>query len=412
VDTKNQPKERKYNYKLGYLRALAIIIVILAHTNLAGLDTIRPFDMFFDLFSPFSFAIPVFFFASGYFYEDTARFFGYAKKRFSRLVIPYYLWNIFYVVIFFVVTSIGLLQWAAKINLYTFFYQPWTTGDQYAFNITGWFVLCLFLAQIIYILIRKTVGALKLKNEYFLFAFFLALGLLGTYLPTIGFNTLILVFSRVLFSLPFLQFGYLYKSKIEKFDKPSYRNIIISIIVLAVIQVGLFTVYGGKLDYEPLTAQFHGKILQPFLSSFTGIWLCLQISTLIAKFMKPKWAPSRLLRYIGDNSWGIMINQFLGFWLLSTAFFFAGAPGFNVVRYKTDIFYDYLLYGNPFSEILYLVIGLFFPLLLAYCLAKSRTRIKNYIESSPSISGKIKTIQQIPSKLSKLAQRKVVKSDK
>ena len=123
VDSKNRSKERKYNYKLGYVRGLAIIAVVLAHSGLGGLSYYPGLNVFFAWFSPFSFAIPVFFFVSGYFFDETAKLFGYIKKRFRRLVIAYYSWNLFYVAVFFVVTSIGLLQWAGKINLCTFFYS-------------------------------------------------------------------------------------------------------------------------------------------------------------------------------------------------------------------------------------------------------------------------------------------------
>jgi fucose 4-O-acetylase-like acetyltransferase len=380
TDAKNQKGDRKYNYKLGYVRAIAIVAIVLSHTGLGGLSYLPGLSVFFDWFSPYSFMIPVFFFVSGYFYEDTAKLFGYIRRRFSRLVISYYSWNLFYVAVFFVVTSIGLLQWAYPINLNTFFVQPWIYGDQYAFNLAGWFVLCLFLVQVVFVLIRKSFVALKLKNEYCIFAFFFALGLIGTYLVSIGYdNSFYVILDRTLFGLPFVQLGFLYKAKLEKFDKSNIRNMIISMILLVIAQFVLLNVYGA-LDYDPLHVLFRGRILQPFLSSFTGIWLCLQISTLFLRVFETKTLPSKVLKYIGDNSWSIMINQFLGFWLLSGAFLFFGAPGFNVAAFKTDIYYKYLINGDAHYLILYVAVGIFLPLLLTYCLTKLRAKTKHYFE--------------------------------
>jgi fucose 4-O-acetylase-like acetyltransferase len=312
--------------------------------------------------------IPAFFFVSGYFYEETPKIFSYVKKRFKRLVIPYYSWNLFYAVVFFAVTSIGLVQWVYSVNLSSFFVQPWITGNQYLFNLAAWFVLSLFLIQVVFVLIRRTFNKLKLTNEYFLFAFFLALGLIGTYLVSLGYtNSFYLILDRTLFGLPFVQLGVLYKTKLEKFDKPS----IISVIALIIAQFSLLQIY-GNLDFDTLSLTFHGKILEPFLTSFTGIWLCLQVSMVFAKILSPRTLPSRLLKHIGDNSWSIMVNQFLGFWLLSTAFFVIGANGFNLSAYKTNIYYEYLINGDAHFAILYLLVGISFPLLFTYGLIKLR----------------------------------------
>jgi hypothetical protein len=83
-----------------------------------------------------------------------------------------------------------------------------------------------------------------------------------------------------------------------------------------------------------------------------------------------------------------MINQFLGFWLLSTVFFAVGAPGFSIASYHTDIYYRYLINGDARSQILYLVVGLLFPLFLTFCLTKLSAKTKSIFkrESKPKIS--------------------------
>jgi fucose 4-O-acetylase-like acetyltransferase len=361
----------QFNYKMAYVRAFAVVAVILAHADLSGLYTLPVIDGALRFFSPFSFMIPVFFFVSGYFFISTSEIWGYVKKRFRRLVVPYYFWNLFYAVVFLVFTSAGLMQMSGAVDLGSFFVQPWVTGEQYIFNLAMWFVLTLFLVQIAYVAVRQAFARIKRLNEYILFAVCLALGVLGTYLSTVGWNdSIYLVISRMLFGLPFVAFGYLYKVKLEKYDAATAVNIVMGAVLLLLTQYSLLQFY-GSLDYDSLHVAFQGRLLQPFLSSFTGIWLCLQLSKVSAWVFSPKTQVSRSLKYIGDKSWDIMVHQFLGFWLLSATFLYFGAGGFNFAAFRTDIYYRYSFGGVAATEVLYVLVGLVFPLVFSYVLSKT-----------------------------------------
>lgn len=137
---------------------------------------------------------------------------GYIKKRFKRLVVPYYGWNLFYALIFLGVTTAGLMQmYGGVVDLNTFFVQPWIHGAQFAFNLAMWFVLTLFLVQALYAVIRKVFTIAKLANEYLLFTLCLSLGFVGTFLASIGWtDSIYLTITRALFALPFVSFGFLY----------------------------------------------------------------------------------------------------------------------------------------------------------------------------------------------------------
>lgn len=365
-------KPESYNHKLGYMRALTVIAVVLVHAEFGGLHVAPVTNLLFEWFSP-SFVIPIFLFIAGYFYYETAGVFGYIKKRFKRLVVPYYWWNLIYALVFLAITSTGLLIWSYSVNVETFFVQPWITGEQYAFNLAAWFILSLFLVQVGFVLIRKGFTKLKVENDFVIFGFFMCLGLVGVYLFGLGYNSsFYLVLNRTLFGLPFVQLGYLYKTRLEKYDKPS----IISIVLLLVVQFGLLYFNNFDLSFDMLYGDFRGMIIQPFLSSFTGIWLYLQVSMFLAKYLSSKRLSSRLLKFMGDNSWSIMIHQFLGFWMLSTVFLFVGLDGFNVVAYQHDIYYRYLVGGNALSAMLYVLVGLVFPLIISYGVLKFRRRLK------------------------------------
>jgi fucose 4-O-acetylase-like acetyltransferase len=361
------------------MRALTVIAVVLVHAQFGGLHVTPVTGVLFEWFSP-SFVMPIFLFIAGYFFYETPKLLGYLKKRFKRLVVPYYWWNLVYAAIFLAVTSAGLLHWTNTVNLTTFLVQPWITGEQYAFNLAAWFVLALFLAQVAFALIRMVFSKFRVTNEFAVFAFFMILGLVGAYLYSLGYrDSFYLVLNRTLFGLPFLQLGYLYKTHLEKYDKPS----LISICLLVIVQACLLYIYNNDLSFDMLHGDFRGRILQPFLSSFTGIWLYLQVSMLLSKLLSPTKLPSRVLRYVGDNSWSIMFHQFLGFWLLSTVFLFAGLDGFNVVAYQTDIYYRYLVGGYALSAMLYVFAGLLLPLVISYLVMKFRRRITALIKKRP-----------------------------
>lgn len=232
-------------------------------------------------------------------------------------------------------------------------------------------MLTLFLVQAVYVAIRRAFACIKRLNEYVLFVVCLALGFLGTYLSTVGWNdSIYLVISRMFFGLPFVAFGYLYKVKLEKYDAATAVNVAVGAVLLLLLQYSLLNIY-GTLDYDSLHVSFQGRLLQPFLSSFTGIWLCLQLSKVLAKLLSPKTGVSRGLKYIGDKSWDIMVHQFLGFWLLSATFLYIGAGGFDSAAFSTDIYYRYSFGGVAATEVLYIFVGLLFPLIFSYVLSKT-----------------------------------------
>jgi len=119
------------------------------------------------------------------------------------------------------------------------------------------------------------ISKLKIKNGYIFFAFFMLLGLLGTYLFSLGYTvSFYLVFNRMLFGLPFVQLGYLYKTQLEKYDKPS----IISVALLIVVQFSLLSFYNNDLSFDML----HGDLKVDFLHHF---YLLLQGFGFIFKYL-------------------------------------------------------------------------------------------------------------------------------
>ncbi|MBO5208863.1 MAG: acyltransferase family protein [Lachnospiraceae bacterium] len=86
--------KEKYNMTFCILSGIAIIMIVAGHVGYNILSV-------GDLFPYYSFHVPLFMFISGYFYKDIEEEhpFAYIKKKVKRLLVPYFIWNVLYGVI-------------------------------------------------------------------------------------------------------------------------------------------------------------------------------------------------------------------------------------------------------------------------------------------------------------------------
>lgn len=101
-----------------------------------------------------------------------------------------------------------------------------------------------------------------------------------------------------------------------------------------------------------------GPVL-PIIEGLLGIAFWLRI----AKIAEPVLKSNKLMLIISNNTFAIMIHQFLGFMLVKTAFAVLYKIGyctdFNWEAYKSDIWYFYYPKGLEQTGILYIIAGLF-----------------------------------------------------
>ena len=83
--------EKKIEPSFRILSALAIIFVVAGHADFGVFDVA-------GMFPYYSFHVGVFVFISGYFYreENELQMIAYIKRKAMHLLLPYYLWNLFY----------------------------------------------------------------------------------------------------------------------------------------------------------------------------------------------------------------------------------------------------------------------------------------------------------------------------
>lgn len=116
-------EKKNYLVSLDILRTLAIVAVIMIHTTTKSLDVtgyhVEKTRMSLFLNQAARFAVPLFFFISGFVlelnYKEEFHYSTYFKKRASRIILPYIFWSIIYEFIIhqqhqFSITSLSFLN--------------------------------------------------------------------------------------------------------------------------------------------------------------------------------------------------------------------------------------------------------------------------------------------------------------
>ncbi len=363
---------KKINYTFKVLYAIGIVIIVSGHCGNGGIS------LFYEFFPPYSFALAIFLFSSGYFYksEYENNIKNFLTKKFKKLIIPMYLWNFFYAILLLFLQKFDFFP-NVKVNLHSLFITPLMNGHQFLLNLGSWFIFPLFFTHflniILRILLKQILKIFKLKlNEILYFFICLAIGMFGVFLEYSGYaKGLCAVMVKVFYFMPFYGFGILYK-KYEKYD--DLNNLAyFSIILLA----SLFSMYHNRiiLVFLPSLPKFYTNIaMLPYVNGFLGTLFWLRI----AKIFTPCFGKNKKINFIADNTYSIMVNHYLGFFMINALFLFLNkcfnlCSGFDLYRYKTDIYYFYLPHWNYQTNnyisqmnIIYLIAGITIPLLIQY----------------------------------------------
>lgn len=366
------------DYRFKILYALGMVFIVACHCGNGGVS------LFYEWFAPYSFHLPLFAFCSGYFYKEQSEnhVVKYCIRKAKHLLIPLYLWNFFYAIVSIVMNKLGFnfTSFALDANgiprfLFVLLLDPLLGGSQFLYNMGGWFVAPLLLVQISSIVIRRIFRNLNPKyKEHVLFCLYLLLGIagcllsikLGTFIDmTAGDASPDRLFThavRVLYFLPFFGAGIYYKKVLEKLDRLS-NTLYFSIIFLCTLAI--IVIYQRPLQYiAGYCNDFTEGPIMPFIVGFLGIAFWLRI----ARILEPAIGRSRTINAIADNTFSIMVNQFLGFIAVNIIFAIMShcslISGFDMYQFRTDIFYTYYLRGMHQTLILYLAAGLFVPILM------------------------------------------------
>lgn len=353
--------EKSIDYRFKILYAVGMLMVVCYHTYGGGISILG------DWFPYGSFQLALFVFCSGYFYrskaEETVP--KYLLKKLKSLIVPLYIYTVVYAIIVQFLKLKGF-EIGSDISFYNIFIAPITNGHQFVYNMGGWFVAPLFMVEVYNIIIRKVLKVVnKNISEWAFFLISIVIGISGNQLACMGYlhhGWLVLV--RMFYFIPFYEMGILYKTKLEKIDKriPSFWYF----AIVFAVKLAIVYHYGRMLDYTPSHCNDYteGPVM-PIVIGYLGIALWLRIAILL----EPVIGRSKWINLIADNTYSIMMNQFLGFMIVKTAYaimskIYVGFSDFNWISYKTDIGWYYIPKGLGYTRIIYVVAGITFSIIV------------------------------------------------
>lgn len=358
----NEPKDIKdvkdYNVTFGVLSALAMIMIVAGH---AGYDILTVGG----LFPYYSFHVPLFMFISGYFYrkEEEGAPFLYLKKKALRLLLPYFIWNLIYGLIAWGLRAVFGFSLGEPITLKNLFLTPFLNGYQFIYNFAAWFVPVLFLVETMNLVTRLVFRKLRLCYEWFILAGSLAVGMAVVQLAIGGHVWgLYKMPGRLLFLYPCFQMGQFYRQKLEKHD--TLGNLPYFAVVVGV-QVVLHLCCNGLAYSSVWCTGFANGPLIPYVTAVSGIAFWLRT----AKVLAPVLGESRAVRYLGKNTYAVMMHHIMAFMLVkmtlaAVASLTGYLPDFDFEMFYTNIDYYYLVKGAEAFKMVYLAAGIALPLLL------------------------------------------------
>ena len=318
-------------------KAIGIFLVILAHTQIMSnvVDWISVFRM------------PLFFFLSGclFSFQRNPDFLLFFKKRFRQIVIPYILINLITYLFWLLVSRHYGISSAEEI-------VPWYSplkaillcnGKEMIHNIPLWFLLCLFLVEIIYYVVYKSLFKWQKWTVTFLFCI---LGYINyKYVP------FVLPFSlgTAFVGIVFYDLGNEFINYIKTFSLPLSLKFIV--LIISVILVTYFSITNSRVY---LYCNQYGNYISFLFAALCGICMMYIFTNILSKWL----GPNRIIEYISRNTLTICGFHLMTYTLLKgIATYIIGIPleSFS---------------GAVLLNVLLAVIGMFICCMIAYLLNK------------------------------------------
>lgn len=336
------------NKTMDVVLAIGIIYVVMGHNYQPGTF----------LLPAYTFQVAIFFFVSGYFFKPQSGFKNkllWLKKKALNLLVPYFIYNIFYALLTLYLFSRGV-SLGEKINIYNFFVTPFITGHQYFLYLAAWFVPQLFLIH----LSAQTLINKEKKIVFFIFLFlFLIISVLFINNYSLEQGNFLLVLGRTAYGLSFYLLGKLlniYEIKIKK-----YLVQPITFFLAYICYVSLESFFGG-FNYSLAFASFSNNAY----ITLSGTALAILMVYIISDYIGRAVSDNNLILKIGRNTYSIMANHLLIFFLINYILY-----RFTLVSPASlsDIFFHYQVEKIWF---VYLILGISLPLLFSLLVNKFR----------------------------------------
>ena len=372
----NDKSKSKFNVQFGILYCVGIILIVAAHAKDGGLELGNNWLRWG------SYHLALFAFASGYFFSNNEK-----RKpktiilnKIKKFIIPLLLWNLFYGILVAILKNLNIIHYGGNLTLENLLLLPFYNGHQFIFNLASWFIVPLFVIEILNIAPAKFLSKHhKLYLLYFLIC--LSIGFVGAQLAING-NThnWMLLLTRTTLFLPFFAFGLLYRKKLERHDTLS-NPLYFSILFLAILATIFF--HYGPVSYGASWCSHFEYFFLPFLGGALGIAFWLRVSRILA----PVFEKSRLVKIISKNTFAIMMHHIFGFFLLNCLFFVVAKLThlieFNQESFANSVWYQVLPRNLGQFKILYVIFSIAFSIAFQLLIATTINKIHKFIIGKP-----------------------------
>ena len=370
--------KRKSNAKFMFLSAIGIVMVVDSHCW-------SPLNLFGSFLPYNSFFMPMFIFISGYFnkVDENTDLKKYIVKKVKTLLVP------FAAIVFTAYWLEWLMDWykRGEVTIITFadtldrIKRIFTDGVPVGISYAMWFIPSLFVLLVLYALVKKVFA--KKWNTLIMFLVF-TLGNIA--IVWIAKNTTVfeytLLIYKVVFFLPFLEFGALYRERIEpKLAGLSKGGNVILLAALLLINLVRMMILPQPYDVAfndiaTLTGFTSPFVVTPMISSLIGIMFWVTVADMIG----PALAENKVVNFVSENTIWVMGFHMVFFNLLNCVLLtindnIVTLPEFYPDMFKTMLGYRWEHYA--IFRIVYLAVGMTGPLLMKLVFDKIKSSLGN-----------------------------------
>lgn len=343
--------DKKRENFITIAKAIGIILMVVGHACVPYLYV----ENFIYIFH-----MPLFFFCSGYFFKEISKnsnLLVFFRKRIYGLYIPYVKWSVVFLLLHNILFQVHINPICYSLDDFIYHgIRILAMTENETLLRPFWFLKTLLLVSVLTSFFCFVLGRLY-KNahiEFFLLFFLIFTHLLkymNVSMPIIGDVSVI-----TLGSVYFLS-GYVYKKRVEFFVHP---NIYIYMLFFVITLIGSIY-FNGTLDirYTTVANTFFYYVL-----SIIGIFMVFVGSFLLNVHLP--FLIKTVLYYIGNHTMPILALHLLSFKIVNYAKVLIYDLSIDKVSDHT-IIHEY----NSFFWIIYVLLGVFLPIVLYYSYKKS-----------------------------------------
>lgn len=353
------------------LSAIGIFMVVDHHTFTA-------FNIFGDFIPYNSFFMPMFVFISGYFnkVDKTTKLGAYTLKKLKTLLLPYFGISIAVLGIQWLLDLIKTGEMPSYPGGYIGYMleNVITVGTPYAMVTPMWFVITLFATLMFYAVIKKLLSKLRIWNSFVMLAIFTCAHLYVVYqaqhmedLVYPGDTNFFLLPLKILFFLPFLELGIVYRDYLEKghtaMPGGAKIGLMFGLLLLNMVRtICLPMPYDVAFDnIDDLSGFTSPYIVTPLVSSLVGILFWLTFVELVGK---PVYE-SRFVNFMSCNTFWIMGLHIAFFNIFNLILLLINDNITELLYFDAEYFREtewYYWEISPGIKIAYVLIGILGPL--------------------------------------------------